>query len=79
MFDNIKPTDPCDMMFLICQYISYWSDMQKTRTIEALQQGVDQLKVIFKHVFSRAKGWVLLCQRKTEENLCEESVIFVLA
>jgi hypothetical protein len=53
--------------------------MQKTRTIEALQQGVDQLKVIFKHVFSRAKGWVLLCQRKTEENLCEESVILVLA
>jgi hypothetical protein len=26
-FDNVLPTDPCELIYVICQYIDYWSNL----------------------------------------------------
>jgi hypothetical protein len=36
-FDNIMPTDPCDIVLLICHYIDYKSDMRKSKTKKVLR------------------------------------------
>jgi hypothetical protein len=62
-FDGIMPADPCDIVFQIYHYIDYWSNLQKTRIIRALQQLGDEMKMIAKTVFNRTRGWVPTCQR----------------
>jgi hypothetical protein len=39
-FDNIMPADPYDLIYMICQYIDYWSNLQKPGTRKALARGI---------------------------------------
>jgi hypothetical protein len=39
-FDNVLPADPCELIYVIYQYIDYWSNLQKSGTRKALARGI---------------------------------------
>jgi hypothetical protein len=62
-FENILPADPCELIYLICQYIDYWSNLKKPGTRKALAQGIKQLKMMIQQVFTQSRGWAPLYRR----------------
>jgi hypothetical protein len=41
-FDNIMPSDSCDVIYMICQYVDYWRNLQKPGIRKALGRGIKQ-------------------------------------
>jgi hypothetical protein len=41
---------------VICQYIDYWSNLQKPGTRKALARGIKQVKMVIQQVFTQTKG-----------------------
>ena len=57
------PTDPCGIIYHICQLVADWSELQKTKVARALRRGIEAMKIITRDVFSRARGWNPICRR----------------
>jgi hypothetical protein len=62
-FDNIMPADPCELIYVICQHIDYWSNLQKPGTRKAVARGIKQVKMVIQQVFTQMRGWAPLCRR----------------
>jgi hypothetical protein len=61
-FDNVPPSDPSDIIYLICHLLDYWCELQKPRIQEGLRQGNNLAKML-RQIFNRARGRAPLCQR----------------
>jgi hypothetical protein len=51
-FDNVLPADPCELIYVTCQYIDYWRNLQKPGTRKALARGIKELKIMIQQVFT---------------------------
>jgi hypothetical protein len=64
-FENVLPTDPCEIIYQICHWIDFWSELQKPGVQKMLRRSSEMLKMVIKDVFDRSRGWAPLCRRVT--------------
>lgn len=62
-FENVMPYDPIGVVFQICHWIEFCSELQKTEVEKALRQGARMLKMVAAEIFNRYSGWAPLCRR----------------
>jgi hypothetical protein len=50
-FENILPNDLCEILYQICHWIDYWSEMQKPGVQRMLRRSTELLKMVIKDIF----------------------------
>jgi hypothetical protein len=74
-FDNVLPSNPSDIIYTICHLLDSWCELQKPRIQEELRQGNNLVKIMLRHIFTRARGWAPLCRRLANSSVSSGTVV----
>jgi hypothetical protein len=47
-FENILPNDPCEIIYQICHWIDFWSELQKSGVQRMLRRSSEMLKMVIR-------------------------------
>jgi hypothetical protein len=56
-FNNKKPNDPANVIYMLCNLISSWFILHIDQDRRNIEEGVEKLKLVIREAYAYVHGW----------------------